>query len=48
MSFPGDCTPDRSKLFGSHGQRPWFHDVMKLFICSMRALSGFDVAAEVK
>jgi small-conductance mechanosensitive channel len=18
------CTPDRSKLFGSHGQRPWF------------------------
>src|SRR3954454_11882224 len=22
------CTPDRSKLFGSHGQRPWFHDVM--------------------
>jgi hypothetical protein len=24
------CTPDRSKLFGSHGQRPWLHDVVKL------------------
>src|SRR5512135_3436822 len=22
------CTPDRSKLFGSHGQRPWLHDVV--------------------
>src|SRR3954447_3173146 len=21
-------TPDRLKLFGSHGQRPWFHEVM--------------------
>src|SRR5512142_2333649 len=21
-------TPDRSKLFGSHGQRPWLHDVV--------------------
>ena len=21
-------TPDRWKLFGSHGQRPWFHEVM--------------------
>ena len=21
--FPGGSTPDRSKLFGSHGQRPW-------------------------
>jgi hypothetical protein len=20
---PGNCTPDRSKLVGSHGQRPW-------------------------
>jgi transposase len=24
------CTPDRSKLFGSHGQRPWLHNVVKL------------------
>src|SRR5262245_26593536 len=24
----GGGTPDRSKLFGSHGQRPWFHEVM--------------------
>src|SRR3954467_12865199 len=24
----GRCTPDRSKLFGSHGQRPWLHDVV--------------------
>jgi len=24
-------TPDRSKLFGSHGQRPWFHEVMSVF-----------------
>src|SRR5262245_13104982 len=22
------CTPDRSKLIGSHGQRPWLHDVV--------------------
>src|SRR4051794_8485154 len=22
------CTPDRSKLFGSHGQRPWLHNVV--------------------
>jgi hypothetical protein len=22
-------TPDRSKLFGSHGQRPWLHDVVR-------------------
>src|SRR4051794_13725551 len=22
------CTPDRWKLFGSHGQRPWLHDVV--------------------
>src|SRR5512142_3423703 len=21
-------TPDRSKLFGAHGQRPWLHDVV--------------------
>jgi hypothetical protein len=21
-------TPDRSKLFGSHGQRPWLHDAV--------------------
>src|SRR5436305_15179660 len=21
-------TPDRSKLFGSHGQRPWLHEVV--------------------
>jgi len=21
--FPGGSTPDRWKLFGSHGQRPW-------------------------
>jgi hypothetical protein len=21
--FSKECTPDRSKLFGSHGQRPW-------------------------
>ena len=27
--FPGESTPDRSKLFGSHGQRPWFQQVMK-------------------
>jgi hypothetical protein len=26
---PGEGTPDRSKLFGSHGQRPWFHEVMR-------------------
>jgi hypothetical protein len=26
---PRGCTPDRSKLFGSHDQRPWFHEVMK-------------------
>src|SRR5262249_30750982 len=25
----GEGTPDRSKLFGSHGQRPWFHEVMR-------------------
>jgi hypothetical protein len=25
---PGKGTPVRSKLFGSHGQRPWFHEVM--------------------
>src|SRR5688500_13023241 len=25
----GRGTPDRSKLFGSHGQRPWLHDVVK-------------------
>ena len=24
----GKSTPDRSKLFGSHGQRPWFQQVM--------------------
>ncbi len=24
MPFPSDCTPDRSKLYGSHGQRPWY------------------------
>src|SRR3954449_467405 len=24
------CTPDRSKLFGSHGQRPWLHNVVTL------------------
>ena len=24
-----NCTPDRSKLFGSHGQRPWIYDVLK-------------------
>src|SRR5690348_8394238 len=23
----GEGTPDRSKLFGSHGQRPWIHEV---------------------
>jgi hypothetical protein len=35
------CTPDRSKLFGSHGQRPWLHDVVKE-VCSLlaRHLSG--------
>src|SRR5512142_2772020 len=22
-------TPDRSKLFGSHGQRPWLHEVVR-------------------
>src|SRR3954452_17841123 len=22
------CTPDRSKLVGSHGQRPWLQDVV--------------------
>jgi hypothetical protein len=22
----GGCTPDRSKLFGSHGQRPWIYN----------------------
>ncbi len=27
--FPGESTPDRSKLFGSHGQRPWFQQVMR-------------------
>ena len=26
MPFPSDFTPDRSKLYGSHGQRPWFND----------------------
>ena len=26
--MPGRCTPDRWKLFGSHGQRPWLHDVV--------------------
>jgi hypothetical protein len=26
---PGEGTPDRSKLFGSLGQRPWFHEVMR-------------------
>jgi len=25
--FLRTSTPDRSKLFGSHGQRPWFHGV---------------------
>ena len=25
----GKSTPDRSKLFGSHGQRPWFQQVMR-------------------
>ena len=29
MPLPSDFTPDRSKLFGSHGQRPWLHDVVK-------------------
>src|SRR3954451_20690933 len=29
------CTPDRSKLFGSHGQRPWLHVVV-----SQRQLAG--------
>jgi len=29
MPFSGNCTPDRSKLFGSHGQRPWIYDVLK-------------------
>src|SRR5262249_6398747 len=28
--FLGGSTPDRSKLFGSHGQRPWFHEVMTM------------------
>ncbi len=28
-AIPGGCTPDRSKLFGSHGQRPWFHETMR-------------------
>jgi hypothetical protein len=23
-------TPDRSKLVGSHGQRPWLHDVIRI------------------
>jgi hypothetical protein len=27
--FSGGCTPDRSKLFGSHGQRPWVYNVLK-------------------
>src|SRR6188508_3158813 len=27
------CTPDRSKLFGSHGQRPWLHDVVIQRFC---------------
>src|SRR4051812_34580105 len=22
-------TPDRSKLFGSHGQRPWFYEIIR-------------------
>jgi hypothetical protein len=26
--FLGGSTPERLKLFGSHGQRPWFHEVM--------------------
>src|SRR5512143_2047462 len=25
-------TPDRSKLFGSHGQRPWLHDVVSRIV----------------
>src|SRR5512142_822463 len=27
-------TPDRSKLFGSHGQRPWLHDVVTRAVLS--------------
>jgi hypothetical protein len=26
--FLGGSTPERSKLFGSHGQRPWFPEVI--------------------
>jgi hypothetical protein len=29
MPLTAECTPDRSKLFGSHGQRPWIYDVLK-------------------
>lgn len=25
----GRCTPDRSKLFGLHGKRPWLHGVIE-------------------
>src|SRR5262249_14126563 len=43
---PGEGTPDRSKLFGSHGQRPWLHDVVILSVTEltwnndMQLLSG--------
>ena len=29
MPFSGNCTPDRSKLIGSHGQRPWIYNVLR-------------------
>jgi hypothetical protein len=40
MSFRRRCTPDRSKLFGSHGQRPWFHEVMNRFPKSLALLAA--------
>src|SRR5512142_2980383 len=34
-------TPDRSKLFGSHGQRPWLHDVV-IFLTAFASSFSFD------
>lgn len=27
MSLRAQCTPNRSKLFGSHGLRPWIQNI---------------------
>src|SRR5512135_287026 len=33
-------TPDRSKLFGAHGQRPWLHDVVMDGVRAHAELAG--------